>query len=90
MHICNYDVCLRSTFVLIENLSESVILMIPFLTSIFLFKLDTCGLASEVFGKLIFYKFIFPPREKEVKTLKEKSLVKFIKNKEQYMNYLTK
>jgi len=71
MLICNDDVCLRSTFVLIENLLESVILGIPFLTSIFPFKVDTYGLTTEIFGKLIFYKFIFSPREKEVKALKE-------------------
>ena len=90
MTICNGGICIRTQFILVKNIQESIIIGIPFLTTIFSFTVNLWGITTRIFEKYIFYKFIFLPKEKEVKLTKEKSISKLVNRKKSHINCLNK
>ena len=42
-HICNQDVCIKQTFILVRDLKEKVLLGVPFLNFIYPIRVDNQG-----------------------------------------------
>ena len=59
--ICNQGMCLESAFIMVPDLSQSIILGTPFLNSIQPMTIDTSGIHTEINGIKISYEFISSP-----------------------------
>ena len=60
-HICQDNMCFKTTFVLVKNLTDKVILGNPFLCSLYLFTVDSKGITTQPFGQTIKFRFIGEP-----------------------------
>ena len=70
-YICNQDLCLPTSFVLVKNLAQNIILGTPFLCLLMpIQKIDQTGIYSQIQGRSIIFEFITEPYTKE--------LVKFV------------
>ena len=83
-HICNQDICIKQTFILVRTLKEKVLLGVPFLNSIYPIRVDNQGLRITLLDKEILFEFTNPPYERNINTLRDK----VIKAKESKVNIL--
>ena len=81
-HICNQDICIKQTFILVRTLKEKVLLGVPFLNSIYPIRVDNQGLRITLLDKGILFEFTNPPYERNINTLRDK----VIKAKESQVN----
>ncbi|KAK0602627.1 hypothetical protein LWI29_035373 [Acer saccharum] len=91
--VCNDGVCYNTSFLMVKNLSQNVILGLPFIHLISPFKVTSEGLISEYLGKEILFPFTFPILVRDLNTLKNKSV--FLENqianiniKQDYLSFL--
>ena len=83
-YICNQGICLHSSFLLVKNLQQQVILGTPFLDLIMpIYKVDQTGIYSNIQGQEIVFEFITDPETKILSNLKD-----FLQNKENQLNFL--
>ncbi|KAM7510610.1 hypothetical protein LguiB_009485 [Lonicera macranthoides] len=75
-YVCNDGMCIRTTFILVKNLSQRIILGTPFLKLIEPFTKEEDGVATYFDNRKILFKFITKPRTKEVNEIKEKLIFK--------------
>ena len=61
VHICNHDICIKQTFILVKDLKEKAFLGIPFLSSIYPMWVDNQGIRTKLFDKEILFEFSNPP-----------------------------
>ena len=83
-HICNQDICIKQTFILVRDLKENVLLGVPFLNSIYPIRVDNQGLRTTLLDKEILFEFTDPPYERNINTLRHK----VIKAKKSQVNLL--
>ena len=57
-HICQDNMCFKTTFVLVKNLTDKVILGNPFLCSLYPFTVDSKGITTQPFGQTIKFEFL--------------------------------
>ena len=60
-HICNLDIWIKKTFILVRDLKEKVLLGVPFLNSIYPIRVDNQGLRTTPLNKEILVEFTDPP-----------------------------
>ena len=72
--VCNSGVCYNTSFLMVKNLSQNVILGLPFIHLISPFKVTTEGLVSEYLEKEILFPFTFPVLIRDLNTLKNQSV----------------
>ena len=51
-HVCQGNMCFKTTFVLVKNLTDKVILGNPFLCSLYPFTVDSKGITTQPFGQV--------------------------------------
>ena len=56
-HICHVNVCFKIPTVLIKNMTDKVILGIPFINSLYHFLYEHDGITTDPFGQKIKFKF---------------------------------
>ena len=83
-HICNQDICIKQTFILVRDPKEKALLGVPFLNSIYPIKVNDQGLRTTLLDKEILFEFTNPPDEKNINTLRDQ----VIKAKENQVNLL--
>ena len=83
-HICNQDICIKQTFILIKDLKEKTLLRTPFLSTIYLMWIDDHGIRTKLLEKGILFKFANPPSERNINTLRDQ----MIQAKENHVNIL--
>lgn len=84
--ICNQGLCLPTSFVLIKNMSQAIILGTPFLCLLMpITKIDSIGIHTTLNNQQIIFEFITEPYTKELDQIKD--LVNF---KEKQINFLQK
>ncbi|GAV88245.1 hypothetical protein CFOL_v3_31668, partial [Cephalotus follicularis] len=93
VHICNEDICIKQSFILVKDLDIGIILGQPFLEIIKPFKVKTKGITTKIFQRIILFAFNEKPITKEVNLLKTLSLFKehsvnLIKIKENYLYFM--
>ena len=83
-HICNQDICIKQTFILVKDLKEKALLGAPFLSTIYLMRIDNHGIRTRLLEKEILFKFANPPGERNINTLRDQ----LIQAKENHVNLL--
>ena len=68
-YICNQEICLKTSFILVKNLNQSMILG-TFLNLIKPFSVDDQGVTTQIYGQNITFQFISPPYSKDSNSLK--------------------
>ena len=58
-HICQYNYCFRTQFVLVQNMTEHLILGTPFITLLYPFQVTDEGVKITILGNTIFSPFIY-------------------------------
>ncbi|GAV90788.1 RVP domain-containing protein, partial [Cephalotus follicularis] len=57
VHICNEDICIKQSFILVKDLDIGIILGQPFLEIIKQFKVKTEGITTKIFQQKILFAF---------------------------------
>ncbi|GAV78450.1 LOW QUALITY PROTEIN: hypothetical protein CFOL_v3_21918, partial [Cephalotus follicularis] len=92
VHICNNDICIKHTFILVKDLEIRIILGQPFLEIIKPFKVKNEGLITKIFQRKILFAFNEKPITKInlLKTLSmfKEHLINLIKTKENHLYFM--
>ena len=56
-HICHNNVCFKIPFVLVKNLTDKVILGLPFINALYPFLVEHCRITTDPFGQKIKFRF---------------------------------
>ena len=81
----------KTTFVLVKNMTDRVILGNLFMCLLYPFITDSEGITTHPFGQPVKFKFLRNPEPKDIKSLQEVSISKtlnLIKAKTQHPKYL--
>ena len=90
-HVCQDNTCFKTTFVLVKNMTDRVILGNPFTCLLYPFITDSEGITTHPFGQPVKFKFLRSPEPREISSLQEVSISKtlnLIKAKTQHLKYL--
>ncbi|GAV80671.1 hypothetical protein CFOL_v3_24131 [Cephalotus follicularis] len=93
VHICNDDICIKQTFILVKDLYIEIIQGQPFLEIIKPFKVKNEGIITKIFQRKILFAFNERPITKEINILKTLSMFKehsinLIKTKENHLYFM--
>ena len=69
-HICNQDICIKQTFILVKDLKEKALLGVPFLSFIYHMWVDAQGIRTKLLDKEILFEFVNLPDERNINTLR--------------------
>ena len=83
-HICNQDICIKQTFILVKDLKEKALIGVLFLSSIYPMWLDYQGIRTKLLDKEILFEFVNPPDDRSIYTLRDQ----MIQAKESHNNLL--
>jgi hypothetical protein len=90
-HICKDKVCFNTSFVLVKNMSDKVILGLPFIHLLLPFTTDVDGITTAPFRQPVKFEFLQQFEENDIKMLKDNLVSKaicLIKNKENHVKFL--
>ena len=90
-YVCQDNTCFKTTFVLVKNMTDRVILGNPFMCLLYPFITDSEGITIHPFGQPVKFKFLRKPEPREISTLQDISVSKtfnLIKAKTQHLKYL--
>jgi hypothetical protein len=90
-HVCQDNVCFKTTFVLVKNMTDKVILGLPFITLLYPFTTDHDGLITYSMEENVKFKFLAKPEKSHLNAFKSNSIFKtvsLIKSKTQQIEYL--
>ena len=73
-HICQDNTCFKTTFVLVKNMTDRVILGNPFMCLLYPFITDSEGITTHPFGQPVKFKFLKSPKPREISNLQEVSV----------------
>ena len=77
-HICQDNMCFKTTFVLVKNLTDKVILGNRFLCSLYPFTVDSKGITTQPFGQTIKFRFIGEPVPRNISTIQADTVSKIL------------
>ena len=89
--MCQDNTCFKTTFVLVKNMIDRVILGNPFMCLLYPFTIDGEGITTQPFGQQVKFKFLRSPEPREISTFQDISISKtlnLIKAKTQHLVYL--
>jgi hypothetical protein len=90
-HVCQDNVCFKTTFVLVKNMTDKVILGLPFITLLYPFTTDHDGLITYPMDEKVKFKFLAKPEKSHLDAFKSNSIsksVSLIKSKTQQIEFL--
>ena len=70
-HVCQDNTCFKTTFVIVKNMTDRVILRNPFMCLLYPFITDSEGITTHPFGQLIRFKFLRSLEPREISNLQE-------------------
>jgi hypothetical protein len=73
-HICNDEICFKTTFILVKKITSKIILGNQFLALLYPFIKTEDGVSTEIMGKKILFKFILPSMTKDINVLEDISI----------------
>ena len=56
-HVCHGNVCFKIPFVFVKNMTDKVILGLPFINALYPFLVEHDGITTETFGQKVKFKF---------------------------------
>ena len=77
-HVCQDNTCFKTTFVLVKNMTDMVILGNPFMCLLYPFITDNEGITTHPFGQLVKFKFLRSLEPREISSLQEVSVFKIL------------
>ena len=90
-HVCQDNTCFKTTFVLVKNMTDRVILGNPFMCLLYPFTTDSEGITTHPFDQPVKFKFLRSPEPRDISSLQEVSVFKtlnLISAKTQHLEYL--
>ena len=75
-HMCQDNTCFKTTFVLVKNMTDRVILGNPFMCLLYPFTTDSEGITTHPFGQPVKFKFLRSPEPREITNLQDVSVSK--------------
>jgi hypothetical protein len=90
-HVCKDKVCFKTSFVLVKNLNDKVILGLPFIHLLLPFTTDVDGITTAPFGQPVKFNFLNLIEENDIKILKDNLIsqsICLIKNKQKHLKFL--
>ena len=90
-HVCKDKVCFKTSFVLVKNLNDKVILGLPFIHLLYSFTTEEDGITTAPFGQSVKFNFLNRIEENDAKMLKDNLIsqsICLIKNKEKHLKFL--
>jgi hypothetical protein len=91
VHVCQDKVCFKTSFVLVKNLTDNVILGVPFICLLYPFTTNSEGITTKPLGQQVTFKFLTKPEQRELKQLKEYSVsqsINIISQKTKQLKFL--
>ena len=90
-HICKDDICIKTSFLLVKNISHQIVLRTHFLTQSYHFNIDSKVLQTTFKNQQILFEFVkgielkkINQLQDNINTLQQKQHVKFLKKEIQY------
>ena len=77
-YIQNSNYCFKNIFLIVDNISNDVILGTPFLTQIYPFTVNETGVHTKIMGNTISFPFLSSAHQKEILSLQASSIFKQI------------
>ena len=68
-HVCQDNACFKTTFVLVKNMTDRVILGNPFICLLYPFITDSEGIITHPFSQPVKFKFLRSPEPKDINSL---------------------
>lgn len=65
-NVCNNGICLKTTFVLVKDLTSKAVLINPFMALLYPFQPSEEDISIEILGQKVLFIFIVPPTKKEM------------------------
>ena len=90
-HVCQDNTCFKTTFVIVKNMTDRVILRNPFMYLLYPFITNSEGITTLPFGQQVKFKFLRSPEPREIINLQEVFVSKtlnLIYTKTQHLEYL--
>ena len=75
-YIQNDGYCFKNTSLIVDNITNDIILGTPFLTPIYLFYVNETDVHTKIMAKPVSFKFLFAARQKEAVSLQSSSIFK--------------
>ena len=75
-NVCQDNTCFKTTFVLVKNMTDKVILGNPFMCLLYPFITDNEGITTHPFGQPVKFKFLRSLEPREISSLQEVSVSK--------------
>ena len=87
-HICKNGICIKTSFLLVKNISHQIVLGTPFLTQLYPFQIDSQGLRTKYNNQEILFEFIRGIEVKEINQVQD--FISLIQQKQKQVKFLTK
>ena len=90
-HVCQDNACFKTTFVLVKNITDRVILGNPFMCLLYPFTTDSEGITTHPFGQPVKFKFLRSSKPREISSLQDVSIsrtLNLINRKTQHLKFL--
>ena len=91
VHICHDNVSFKTSFVLVKNMTDKVILGTSFIYLLYPFTTDANGVTTKPMNQTVMFKFLTPPEQKQLKQLKDYSIspsINILNQKTKQLKYL--
>jgi hypothetical protein len=75
-HVCQDNVCFKTKFVLVKNMTDKVILCLPFITLLYPFTTNHDGLITYPMDEKVKFKFLASPELSQLDAYKSNSISK--------------
>ena len=87
-HICKSGICIKTSFLLIKNISHQIVLGTPFLTLLYPFSIDNQGLKTKYNNQDILFEFIKGIEVKEINQVQD--FINLLQQKQKHVKFLKK
>ena len=90
-HVCQDNMCFKTVFVLVKNMTDRVILGNPFMCLLYPFITNSKGITTHPFGQPIKFKFLRSLEPREISSLQDVSIsrtLNLISKKTLHLKYL--
>ena len=87
-HICKNCICIKTSFLLVKNISHQIVLGTPFLTQLYPFQIDKQGLRTKYNNQEIVFEFIRGIEVKEINQIQD--FISLLQQKQKQVKFLKK
>ena len=87
-HICKNGICIKTSFLLVKNISHQIVLGTPFLTQLYPFSVDSQGLRTKYNNQNILFEFIKGIEIKEINQVQD--FINLLQQKQKQVKFLRK